>query len=60
MTANDVYTFYGESWSRAMKELSLSRSAYSNWIKIGRIPNFTQKRIQIWTEGKLKADKNVD
>jgi len=60
MTINDVYEHYDRNWQLAMRELGLSRSAYSHWQMKGRVPFFTQKRISLITNGKLKAEKYVD
>lgn len=53
MTIDDVYNYYG-TWKDAMQSLRLSRSAYSNWIKLGRIPNCTQIKIEAITNKELK------
>ena len=54
MKITDVYNYFNHSWSRAMRELGFSRSAYSNWIKLGSIPESTQVRIELITQRKLK------
>jgi hypothetical protein len=53
MKIKEVYAYYDNSWAHAMRKLGFARSAYSNWLKIGRIPISTQRRIEIITQKEL-------
>ena len=59
MTINDVYEFYGENWSNAMRSLEMAGMSYRYWLRIGRIPRQTEYKIEKATNGKLKVAKNV-
>jgi len=55
MTIEKVIKFFG-SKSAACASIGLTRSAFTNWEKIGYIPYPRQLEIEIVTKGKLKAD----
>ena len=61
MTVEDIIKYYKNGY-RFEEETGMSRMTYHNWKNKGYIPIFTQKRIELLTGGKLKADigyKNV-
>ena len=60
MKLNDVYDYYGGNWAFAMRQLCMARCSYSYWLNIKCIPYSTQLKIQLATNGKLKAERYVD
>jgi hypothetical protein len=56
MSVDDVYNYYDQNWSRAMRDLGFGVNTYQNWIKNGYIPIATQRKIENITTGRLKAD----
>jgi predicted transcriptional regulator len=58
MTLDQLFKHYGTQVAVA-DALGVSQPCVSNWVKRGRIPPMQQLKVQMLTDGKLKADKNV-
>lgn len=58
MTVTEVETYY-TTLAAAAKELGITRQATSKWRDNDLIPFNTQYRIEVLTNGKLKADRAV-
>lgn len=56
MTPNQVVKHFG-SVSAASRSLGISRAAIANWKRRGFVPRLSQRRIQLETNGDLKATK---
>ncbi|PKF32039.1 hypothetical protein CW311_17095 [Acinetobacter proteolyticus] len=57
MTVDDLKTYYGvkKDFQLTHTPLKVTKGTISKWKRLG-IPTDTQARIQILTDGKLKAD----
>lgn len=58
MKLRQILDEYG-TWTNAMHELGMGVNSYRNWIIKKSIPLVTQRRIEILTGGRLKADKRL-
>lgn len=59
MTPEQVVAHFGgknNSVGKAARKLGITPAAIYHWMKTNTIPDGTQARIQIKTNGKLKAD----
>ncbi len=56
MTIEQVYKYGGYNWSHAMRLLNLGNNTYQSWQRLNYIPMATQRRIELNSNGDLKAD----
>jgi hypothetical protein len=56
MTIEEAYNYFGSGW-QICKTLALKPQNWTNWKNQGYIPELQQIRLQLLTEGELKADK---
>lgn len=57
MQITELIEYYGSSGEVA-RAVEVSKQAVSKWTVQGFIPFNTQYRIEVLTDGKLKADRN--
>lgn len=55
MTLDDIKNFYGSGYS-FHKKTGWAHTNYTYWEKKGYIPILTQNKIELLTNGALKAD----
>lgn len=60
MKLSQVYMYYGGSWANVANVLGLTRAAIHKWVKQGFIPLSAQKKIEMVSNGELKAELNDD
>lgn len=57
MTVQEVINYFGNA-AKAAQHLGLNKAAVRMWKFRGRVPSLQQYKIEIITNGYLKADKN--
>jgi hypothetical protein len=57
MTPRDVQTHFKNSY-QFNKQTGMSSSSFRNWVKWGYVPHDSQQRLQLLTNGVLKAEWN--
>jgi ParB-like chromosome segregation protein Spo0J len=58
MTPEQVIKHFGTQ-ELAAQALGFRQSAVSNWLARGKVPPISQLKLEIITDGKLKADKRI-
>ena len=58
MTLDEVKKYFGNSCYGFSKKTGMNHANYSNWEARGFIPIKTQLRLELLTNGALKADLN--
>lgn len=58
MTPSQVIKHFG-SQNSAAEALGIGQPAISNWVARGVVPKISQLRLEIVTNGALKADKSI-
>jgi len=57
MSPEDVKKHFGSTY-KFNKETNMSNVSLLNWIKKGYVPLESQRKLEILTQGKLKAEWN--
>lgn len=57
MLLDELYKYYGESWTKLTRNLDISNNTYQIWRKQGFIPYKTQCFIEVKTKGRFQANK---
>ena len=55
MTPQDVKNYYGTSYN-FKKITGISHVSFLNWLKLGRIPENSQYKLERLTKGELKTE----
>ena len=56
MTSDQVKEYYGTGY-RFAKQTDMCANSFDNWMRWGRVPTFSQLKIDRFTKGKLKANQ---
>lgn len=55
MTPSDLILYYGNSY-KFKKRTGMSDVSFRNWCKWGKIPEYSQLKLEKITKGELKAE----
>ena len=59
MTLQELYEYYGGTWTKVARELNFSFNTVYLWRKKNAIPHIAQELIEYRTDGIFKADKKL-
>lgn len=58
MKLEEVIEYFGGK-TKTARAVGISQPAVSQWVKVGKVPELMQYKIQVLTKNKLKAEDNV-